>query len=158
MHFTAHIAIPSDIQPDEPLHAAVDAALAPFSDFTSDHGQWDWWVIGGRWGGYWVLKPAGEIGYQTEPSTFGQRKQPADGRLRADAARIVDIEPESLHPPNSYIDSQGQWQTIDPFVWDAATETGEIIKTPDDEWDKQYLRWIQSLNPNSWLVNVDCHN
>ena len=159
MHFTVHIALPGSITAGEPLHQAVSAAIQPFSEHTSEDGQWDWWVVGGRWGGYFVLKDHNsEIGYETEPHVGGYRQRPDDGRSRADAARIKDIQPESLTPSNSYIDAERQWQTIDRWVWDRETETGEWIETPDDVWNKQYLSWIQSLDPDMWLVNVDCHS
>lgn len=38
----------------------VDAQLAPYSEAKCADGKWDWWVVGGRWEGYFPLKTGGK--------------------------------------------------------------------------------------------------
>jgi hypothetical protein len=63
---------------------------------TNPNAQWDWWVVGGRWSGYFKLKniseslDRGELG---EPGTFGRRD---DLEGRADLCQLRDIDLEGM--------------------------------------------------------------
>ena len=48
-------------------------------------GHWDWWVIGGRWAGEWLLTPGAQRALEPERSSFGFTEESADPR-RTDAA------------------------------------------------------------------------
>lgn len=117
--------------------------------------QWDWWVIGGRWGGYWVAKTeefAARSRSLTRPSAFGLAEGTEDP-LRIDAGRIADIEPESLRPTFAYVDLDGTWHQKGEMLWFGFTRDEQ----PEDAWSAAYLAWIQGLPADTWLVNVDCH-
>lgn len=51
MHYFAAVVVPKDAD----VEKAVTEAMAPFDENDGDNpaGEWDWWVIGGRWTGVW---------------------------------------------------------------------------------------------------------
>lgn len=61
-------------------------------DRTNPNAKWDWWVIGGRWTGYWLLKPKEDMTHNDHtlgrPGAFGNEA----GQHTADAARKCDID------------------------------------------------------------------
>lgn len=74
-HAVVLVALPGDVAPDR-LEGAVENQMAPFDEngtcFRSG-SRWDWWVIGGRWSGYF------------------------EGR---DYVRVSDIDPERTKAAN----------------------------------------------------------
>lgn len=63
---------------------------------TNPNRRWDWWVIGGRWGGFFLLKRDSEdrpiLG---RPSSFGTRGHAIDNRT-TDQARKSEIDWEMM--------------------------------------------------------------
>ena len=168
-HFTCIVAIDGSVDSGQPLRDAVEAALAPFDENIevspyidktqgnvlttyNPESQWDWWVIGGRWGGYLTLKPDAEIGLPTEESAFGMAEESVAPN-RGDAARVQDIVPESLSTPYSYIDPNGAWHSKGKMGWWAISDDDKS----DDEWTSIFLKHVQELSPETWLVACDLH-
>ena len=117
--------------------------------------QWDWYVIGGRWGGHWTIKQ--EYAYTaakglTEPSSFGHSEHAADPR-RVDVARIGQLEPESLDPTFALITLEGEWRESGTVLWfgQSRDEKNQAV------WEAEYLCWISSLPADTWVVLVDAH-
>jgi hypothetical protein len=168
-HFTCTVALPGHIEPDG-VRIALEYALSPFNEVleieheTDDDGDtfsynpdghWDWWVVGGRWGGHWVLKDSALVEdflRETEPSAFGMTETALE-LDRSDCARLRAICPESLHPAYAFVDLNGNWNETGHICW-FGIATGEKSA---EEWADEYLRWIASLPDDTWLVNCDLH-
>lgn len=58
-----------------------------YGRWTNPNRKWDWWVVGGRWTGYFKMKP-GRHGLAGEPGLM----TPRAGAGRADQARKGDID------------------------------------------------------------------
>lgn len=125
-------------------------------------GHWDWWVIGGRWGGAWYLR--GEDGpLNTDDHAFG-REDRADEPNRTDNARWRDIEPESVTPTYAWLDLNEEWHTkwIGP-TREEATGTIDYKNTahwqvPEDEHVAGFMKFLANLPGDAWLVHIDFHN
>lgn len=106
------------------------------------YGHWDWWVIGGRWSGEWTLRNG----------------NPVDGPVR-----LSDLMPESIRPPYSWIDLDGQWHTrwIGPTVAEATDELPSDYaswEVPVEQSTAEFLSWIATLPKDAWLVHIDYHS
>ncbi|MDA0251784.1 MAG: hypothetical protein O2892_10750 [Actinomycetota bacterium] len=115
-------------------------------------GRWDWWVIGGRWAGQWVLKPGATRALAPQRSAFGFTEESKDPR-RTDAARKAEIEPTSIAPSYAYIGLDGQWHQQGHMGW-FATAADQLSA---QAWAQTYTEWMQSLPADTWLVKVDAH-
>lgn len=73
----------------------------------------------------------------------------AKGRAEIEA-RAGDITPDSHNPSMAYVDPAGRWHDTSQPGW-------AVPNDPNDPWRCQYGRWIESLDPQTWLVKVDCH-
>ncbi len=71
----------------------IERQLAPFDENKDGvlEAKWDWYVIGGRWGGYFTLKP-GKVGRLGEPSTFDKVDGDKRDHSKVDQARKGDID------------------------------------------------------------------
>jgi hypothetical protein len=64
---------------------------------TNPNAEWDWWVVGGRWSGFFKLKNITESlsrGKLGQPSAFGPNRDDLDGR--ADICQIRDIDLDGM--------------------------------------------------------------
>jgi len=136
--------------PEDWYGGRVDAEGNILSTY-NPNAQWDWWAIGGRWGGYWTVRDASTKAL-TEPSAFGMNADAADP-ARADVARVADIESEALNPTFAFIDLDGTWHEKGQMGWWGMTRD----EKDDDEWATRYLKWFSELPRQTWLVCVDCH-
>ena len=127
-------------------------------------GYWDWFVVGGRWGGSWVLKEGATNGpIATENHALG-RSPEADADRRTDNARLRDLEAESLVPTYAYVDLDGGWT----HRWVGPTREEAVSGTfPKDtsHWEvgaegfaASFLKFIQDLPADTWLVQIDYHH
>ena len=125
------------------------------------NGHFDWWVIGGRWGGAWHLK--GEDGpLHTEDHAFG-REERADEPGRTDNARWRDIVPESVTPTYAWLDLAGEWH--DKWVGPTREEAIGTIDysntahwhVPEEEHVTGFMKFLADLPGDTWLIMVDYH-
>lgn len=123
---------------------------------SNPHGEWDWWVVGGRWGSGWTLRQGAPNGpLITDPSTFGysERKDP----LATDCARWRDLMPESVRCPYSWLDLDGEWHT----KWLGPGRSGSQEVTDwerGDEFDTEFMKFLADLPSDAWLINIDYHS
>ena len=119
--------------------------------------EWDWFSIGGRWGGRWTLKdhldPSTYPGMGTQPSAFGMSERAEEDARNTDCARAQDIVPESHNSSYAYVDLEGEWISRGKMGWWGMSSDDKA----EEAWDKQYFEWLKSLPQDTWLVNVDCH-
>ncbi|AWN05071.1 hypothetical protein SEA_EASLEY_46 [Gordonia phage Easley] len=133
---------PEDIGPDGEVYSTYNPK-----------SQWDWWTVGGRWGGMWQLRePSAELSALTEGSAFGLSENARkDGRT--DVARIEQLVPESIEPTFALVDLDGEWHERGSMGW-----FGMVSDEKDsDDWNANYTRAISEMPKDTWLVNVDCH-
>lgn len=115
--------------------------------------KWDWWIVGGRWGGMWQLKePDAALSGLTQESAFGLSSQ-ARQSGRTDVARIEQIVPESMTPTFALLDLEGEWHERGRMGWFGIVSN----ETDPDAWDSAYIRAIAQMPKATWLINVDCH-
>lgn len=133
-----------------------------FGGTADDHGnilssdnpaaRWNWWVIGGRWAGEWVLVDGATRALPPQGSAFGFTAESRDPR-RTDAARKGEIEAESICPSYAFIDLQGRWEQQEHTVWPAEPSGRGAARA----WAQTYTEWLRSLPADTWLVKVDAH-
>jgi hypothetical protein len=153
MHYCVTVALPGILDGAD-VEAALRIALDPHYE-----EEWDWFVVGGRWGNYWTLKPGALPGpLDTEAPAIGGVRTPDDERRHADCARLEDIEAESLVAPYSWVDQWGAWHSKWLGPDGSGSQNTKDWEYPDDVHTEAYMIWIETLPKNTWLVNVDCHN
>lgn len=114
-------------------------------------GKWDWWVIGGRWSGYWVVRVeawAEVLGAEMHTDNWNGVEP-----VRTDMARLKVIAPESLEPGFALLDLDGVWHERGEMGWLASVSHD----VGDAAWRATYRSVLAALPPDTWLVNVDCH-
>lgn len=118
--------------------------------------QWDWYVIGGRWGGYWkVHEKATATKGMTEASAFGMADSAA-APDRVDVARKFDIdfdEPDLYPATFAMLDSEGTWHEKGSMGWFGMSSGDK----DEDVWQAEYRRLVEAESDNAWFVLVDCH-
>lgn len=171
----------------EEVYGARDPKAGRYGDWWNPNARWDWYVIGGRWTGYFILKP-GRAGVG-EPGAADDIAQAG----RADRARKGDIDFAAMARSN-YADRMKSWdelertgglsdyrrrrdldipegQTREQFKAYArkrarhcstlaVLKDGEWIDAGvggDDEWDEHYSALLGSLPDDAILTVVDCH-
>lgn len=118
--------------------------------------QWDWWVVGGRWGGNWRFNSAVDYEYiRTEPHAFGMSEGAAKP-LATDCGRVGDIAAETFESAWGYVDLEGEWHEKGSMGWWGMSDADES-ESGEARWKRQYLEWVASLPKDAWVVNVDCH-
>lgn len=159
--------------------------------------KWDWWVVGGRWSGYFKKKPGaeGEIGRP------GVMMEQVTDETVADVIKVKDIDWDAMDAEaraerGKFYDKYHEAEEgKKPFIWDKrdieALENlsrDEYIAQPvshatfavlhDDEWyekgsmgwwgmvsdekdqkdwDVEFRKLIESLDPEAEVTVVDCH-
>lgn len=94
------------------------------------NSKWDWYSIGGRWNG--VLKTK-------------------DGK-NTNEALISEVDWDKSIP-FAYITPKGLWKEKGEMLWFGMT-ANEISQ---EEWNKQFLSFVDSLPKNTIATIVDCH-
>ncbi|WP_349984490.1 hypothetical protein ABRP17_016405 [Stenotrophomonas sp. WHRI 8082] len=81
---------------------------------TNPNKKWDWWQVGGRWSGYFKLKP-GAIGSCGESGFLGSCRN--TGADRADQVRKGDIDVEGMRAEAAATDGR-KWDEIRAITGD----------------------------------------
>jgi hypothetical protein len=162
MHY-AHCVALFGMIPESEVEARLNEAMDRYyyDNDEGNDGQWDWFVVGGRWGGSWILKEGGVDGpLETQASTFGLRRCEDESchREHTDCARLVWLEFESLQSPYSWIDLGGVWRTKWLGPEGSGSQEAKDWEIPDETWTKEWLAFIQDCPPDTWFVLVDVHN
>ena len=110
--------------------------------------KWDWWVLGGRWAGFYTLLD-GCTGYTGTPGVFGN--DPGTGY---DAARKGDILVEDHRVQTYAVLAEGVWRSPGRMGWfGVSTETDD----QQAEYEKWFQEFWQDLGDDVWLAVVDVH-
>lgn len=108
---------------------------------------WDWYVVGGRWTGGLVLKPAaegelGSPGLHTEPAEPGT----------ADVALVKDIDWDKTKPTFAILHND-EWIEQGSMGWFGVVTDQQ----PQDEWEAVWRKVVAALDPGDEVTLVDCH-
>lgn len=120
--------------------------------------EWDWYVVGGRWGCFWTLKEGLDptdkdiVPIKTHEPWGGATDRSNDPR-NIDCARKENIAAESHVSTYAYVDLEGEWISQGKMGW-FGMSSGDKAQ---EDWDTQYFEWIKELPSDTWLVLVDAH-
>ena len=126
-----------------------EEAIRPFihdADNPRDETRIDWYRIGGRWSGFFKLKP-GRHGVLGEH--LSERDPPPDGT--ADSCFLGDIDGE-IETTFSVV-KDGKWYEHGipgPFALVAKEK-------PEDEWEAEFRGLLDGLPANTRLTIIDFH-
>lgn len=124
-----------------------------FYRHTNPEARWDWWVVGGRWSGFFRLKP-GVSRIVGQPGVFGPMRE---GHLYADCARVADIDIDAMQADGVHEVLEG-WEkaraaTTDvpsALVWDdfkASMAGADIDTIRAAYWQQPMIKALRSAFP-----------
>lgn len=103
--------------------------------------KWDWYVIGGRWSGFLVLKERDENGEI----------------IKVDQADFDEIDWDYMlandNIPFCYVDPDGEWYEQGRMGWWAIVSD----EKPKQTWEQQFKDFIKSIDYNCVVTAVDFH-
>lgn len=161
-HFTVTVVVPRDrvdeTSPATQLNSVnefVTSVLAPYDEndeFFRPGSRWDWWVIGGRWTGYFAARPgrSGQLGRNHSG------EEPTRGGF--DVIRVGDVDWEVM-VARSVAGAEDYWDTcaaldhppfgIEPgttreqYVAAARTVATHALVTSDGTWhERAQMGWF----------------
>jgi hypothetical protein len=137
---------------EEPRHSFDEQGLYQMSTY-NPQSKWDWWVIGGRWTGFYRLKDDAK-GITGQVGTFGDPAEPGC----VDVARKGDIvgpgiEERSLQT-YAVIDGEGEWHAPGRMGWFGMSSEGDNDR---DQFTKWFVKFWADLPDETWLAVVDMH-
>lgn len=104
------------------------------------NSKWDWYVIGGRWDGYLILK---------ETDDFNEH-------LTSNQAYVSEIDWDLMldnnHIPYCFVDSDGNWNEIGQMGWFGIS----FNEKDKDVWKQEFKNYISSI-PDYLVTVVDFH-
>lgn len=112
---------------------------------TNPNAKWDWWVVGGRWSGFFSVKPNPKVPGSSNPDT----------RIDAGPKGLINIEGMRLSAAQEAIE---RWKTVEhlvsglpePRLWDEVFPNGHQI--PDfDELKAWYYAQPAIKAVHEWL-------
>lgn len=118
---------------------------------TNPNAKWDWWVIGGRWTGFFTLKP-GTTGEQGKPGLM----TPSAGARCCDSTIKKNIDFASMRMTKQ-LEAQAAWESVNSIItksevfrtWDEVTEKknygGEQREIYNSQPEVQAFRSINNL-------------
>lgn len=120
--------------------------------FTNPNKKWDWWVIGGRWEGFFRKKPGskGEMG-RPGIQTMDENYEPPNSELQASSLLKRDIDLQAMRD-EARADAEQQYDRFEhatrglkaPPPWNQIREKhGEDIDAAREEWNS--YPWVKAL-------------
>lgn len=137
--------------PDEKGNWAIDDdGLYKMSTY-NPASKWDWYVIGGRWGGFLKMKPGctGELGKRLafdEPPAAGG----ADIALAGDVdwAAMIALDPEA----RTYaVVAEGAWKAEGEMGWFGTSSNDR------DDWTPWWQKFVLNLPASTLVTVLDAH-
>jgi hypothetical protein len=100
------------------------------------HAKWDWYSLGGRWYGYFTLKPGAQAIARGEVSFFDKDKTYPEGK--ADSARKGDIDFEAMYRENRE-GAEKQWAEYEALTGDEKENYRFRFDISKDETRESYV-------------------
>jgi hypothetical protein len=110
--------------------------------FHNPNTQWDWYAVGGRWSGELAVK--------------------SDVSKRCNSAKIKDIDFDRMSAESgekqwrtfAMLNLDGEWYDQGKMCWWGMSDgTLNSVKA----FIEHFYKYIESVDPNTYLVIVDCH-
>jgi len=128
--------------------------------YTNPNAKWDWYAIGGRWGGMLKLKKSANIDEYEKPNfSWGIKDEEKEKIIKnrmVDSAYKKDITLASLKNIGTFaVLRNGEWfEKGSMGWWGISSETDEESK----KWENGYYEnFIKNLNEDTLLTIVDLH-
>lgn len=133
--------------------------LAPFDENLQvcDSPKWDWYIVGGRWRGFFKLK-AGAVGHLGEPGVFDNLPRHDRG---ADVATLSDIDWDAMSQEAGDAAAQ-EWDAYNqatlglPFIPFEVVRSTNPDLTIDNQrklyWGQEALEAIKLAKLSTWDV------
>lgn len=121
--------------------------------WANSKAKWDWYQVGGRWYGYFVKKADG-YGEKGSKSWLDVRPDTDDNSV--DIVRKGDIDIDEVIKRNDG-DGKEFLDIIRPYSF---ISNGEFISRheyDDDEYNKMFREWWDSLSDDEIIVAIDYH-
>lgn len=103
--------------------------------------KWDWYSIGGRWGGFLPLKELDSEG----------------DHLTTNEALVGEIDWEYLlnekFPPFCFVTEDGEWIEKGEMGWWGMS----FNEQPEDDWATQFKDYLSTLDSNCLVTVIDFH-
>lgn len=127
-----------------------DDITGKYGYWQNPNAKWDWYEIGGRWAGFFKLKP-GETGFQGKQYNFTQEYPESN---RADVCFKAQLDLEGMRK-ESMDRAKARWElarkimlTTDFLDWDEVKEKFNVTPTKDSKGDVEAARkfyWAQPV-------------
>ena len=152
MHYSIAVTVPAG----EDVNGWLDGNLPEH-----EGKHWGWYEVGGRWENYWATK-SGEKTNATWVSEIDWEGMVAEQITKAKEAYDGNSKwiPRERYTREEYINlcrnvATYGWITKENEWVDRWYEDDEVNSK---EWEKQFRKYITSLDPDDVLVLVDFHN
>lgn len=130
MHYIVHVFT----KPEDSVADAMEPFRERYNDDNEWVGEWDWWVEGGRWEGY-----------------FGDRNH-----VTALEARTIKTRFES---PYTYLTLEGKWLPKEEYVPEGFEEEGVTQHFRNVEgYEQGYKDYLASVPDDTVVTTVDIHS
>ena len=99
--------------------------------------KWDWYSVGGRWGGFLHYKDA-DPGFE-----------------ETNIAYIHELDMDYLfeHTPFCFVTEDGEWREKGEMGWWGSVSNEKT----EDSWKQQFVDYVKSLDENCLVTVVDFH-
>lgn len=124
--------------------------------FTNPNAKWDWYVLGGRWNGFFKLKPDTPENkeFVGEPGVFGNSREDYSHRSDHTQKKYVDVEfmvneakEESEKVFDQVIEAVGEYPLPDIKTWEEVA-SGEYSKEKREEYfNQEPVRKLREISP-----------
>ena len=113
-----------------------DGVWCEYSTYNPD-SKWDWYSVGGRWGGFLHYKDA-------DP-----------GFVETNEAYIHELDMDYLleHVPFCFVTEDGEWREKGEMGWWCSVSN----EKPEDSWKQQFIDYVKSLDESCLVTVVDFH-
>lgn len=121
---------------------------------TNPDAQWDWYEVGGRWDGLLQLKesshtePVLSRHYSETEADVEERRQ----THQTSVAQVKDVDWGKTEITFAILHND-EWMERGEMGWFGMASN----EKPEGDWDKEFKRVIDSLDPEDEVTVVDCH-
>ncbi len=130
--------------------------LLPHYYENTDDDKWDWYVPGGRWSGFLILKPEGERCGEVANGKASTFNPPNSDPRYADYALKCDVDWGAMKADNRTpfcFVQNSKWMEIGEMGgWGQVSNEKELKK-----WEAEFAEWVDDLPDNIQLTVVDFH-
>lgn len=116
-------------------------------------GKWDWYVEGGRWNGWLILKDGSKANHAEAGMVDWVKTFNLDGSRGYKAGLFTpsDVDPNGPCYPVAVV-ADGAWGEVGEVGW-----FGFVNEENSEAWNDTVQRLVDSLPPDTMVTIVDCH-